>query len=164
MKTALELRLMTPDEFDRWREPSVTTYAEDLLRYGQVATSAEGLSQAETEYQELLPQGLYTPRHQLYRLMVGETAVGDLWLNRDDARWFICGFDIAPEYRGKGYGRRALEALEQLIRSAGEPRIIVLHVFRDNPIARHLYETMGYAYLSLENVPDTSRYMKKTVQ
>ena len=50
---------------------------------------------------------------------------------------------MAPEHRGKGCGRAALGALEQMFAGpdCGE---IKLRVAADNPGARRLYEAAGY--------------------
>jgi ribosomal protein S18 acetylase RimI-like enzyme len=57
---------------------------------------------------------------------------------------FIWDIVIRPEYRGRGYGRAALEALEALVGALGYDAIR-LHVFGDNDAAYHLYRSVGYS-------------------
>jgi ribosomal protein S18 acetylase RimI-like enzyme len=65
---------------------------------------------------------------------------------------FICDFIIDPQFRGQGYGKQALQALdEKLIQMNVES--VSLHVFAHNTNAVGLYETMGYL--------PTNLYMKK---
>ena len=72
-------------------------------------------------------------------------AVGSLWVFVDEPkkRAFIYNIEIDAAQRGKGYGRRALELLEETLRPQGVTRI-ALNVFGDNAIAQALYRKIGY--------------------
>ncbi|MEK6986157.1 MAG: GNAT family N-acetyltransferase [Candidatus Thermoplasmatota archaeon] len=56
---------------------------------------------------------------------------------------FVDELFVAEAHRGKGLGRRLLEAAEQSVRAAG---VVALHLEVDhaNPAARRLYESLGY--------------------
>ena len=69
-------------------------------------------------------------------------AVRAPWRRREGAA-FIWDIAIVAEYRGRGYGRAALQALEPLVRELGYDSI-GLHVFGDNEVARQLYRSVGY--------------------
>ena len=73
-------------------------------------------------------------------------AVGMLWFAVEETRptaAFIYDFSVGETYRGKGYGREALLALENRAKALGV-RSISLHVFGHNRIARALNEKLGY--------------------
>ncbi len=144
---AVTLEPMTPDAWAAWREQSIRNYAEDKARAGTWPQD-RALERAEHELDELLPQGIATPGHELRSVVAGDgTVVGSLWLGpRDVAGRGTChiwDIEVRTEARGRGYGRAALMALEPLARALGYDAI-GLHVFGDNTIARELYRTAGY--------------------
>jgi ribosomal protein S18 acetylase RimI-like enzyme len=63
-------------------------------------------------------------------------------------RAFIYYVGVDEAYRGKGYGREALLALETTVKPMGV-RHIDLNVFGDNASAIHLYQSLGYQVLSM---------------
>ena len=96
----------------------------------------------------ILADGRATAGHDFRtaRNEAGES-VGVLWFARTDGPGPITAFiwDIAvhPAFRGRGYGRATLEALEPIARALG-CEAIRLHVFGDNDVARNLYLSTGY--------------------
>jgi ribosomal protein S18 acetylase RimI-like enzyme len=50
---------------------------------------------------------------------------------------------VLKEYRGRHAGRRLLEAVADIAAKRGCSRI-TLEVRKDNPVARHLYKSMGF--------------------
>jgi GNAT superfamily N-acetyltransferase len=78
--------------------------------------------------------------------------VGNVNLNRapgNRQRWIICNVVVLDEYRGRGIGRRLMEAAideAELIGASG----VVLQVHRDNPRALGLYTDMGFREASGE--------------
>ena len=78
--------------------------------------------------------------------------VGNANLNRapgNRQRWIICNVVVLDEFRGRGIGRRLVEAAideAQQIGAAG----VVLQVHRDNPRALGLYTSMGFHEVSGE--------------
>jgi ribosomal protein S18 acetylase RimI-like enzyme len=50
---------------------------------------------------------------------------------------------IEPEFRGRGFGRAAMELADRLARANGA-RTIGLNVFGRNTVARNLYASLGY--------------------
>ena len=116
------------------------------------ADEAEARSAEQTA--ELLPQGVETPG---MLLLMAETAggepVGHLWVALERRRGFpgawIYAIEIAPDQRGKGYGRALLLAAEQATARRGVGTI-GLNVFGPNTAARNLYESAGYEIASLQ--------------
>ena len=76
--------------------------------------------------------------------------VGNVTLQRADSyarRWQIANVAVAPAYRGRGIARALMgAALEQIASEGGTWAI--LQVRENNPIARALYEHMGFAAIT----------------
>ena len=139
---------MPPNVWDAWCAASIREYASDMVRVGTwPAEDAE--ARATSLFARLVPAGQTTAGHEFRSIMndAGET-VGALWFAPDGeigrGTAFIWDIVIRPEYRGRGYGRAALEALEALVPTLGYDAI-KLHVFGDNDVARHLYRAVGYS-------------------
>lgn len=137
---------MTAAEFASWRTASVASYAAHTAAASGRPVE-ETAPRAAADFDRLLAEGLETPRTWLLRVLDGAgTDVGVLWLgpqpDRDDALYV---FDVAidPEHRGRGLGRAAMTAAEQIARSAGMCEI-GLQVFGFNDTARRLYDSLGY--------------------
>jgi len=138
---------MTPEVWARWRTASVLAYADDKVRIG--AWPSEGaVERSEREYAALVPDGQATPGQE-FRSIVNDAGVvvGALWFGPSDAigrgQAFILDIEVDQAFRGQGYGRAALVALEALARELGYDAI-GLHVFGDNEAARALYRSAGY--------------------
>ena len=72
--------------------------------------------------------------------------VGNVNLNRapgNRQRWIICNVVVLDEYRGRGIGRRLMEAAIDEAEQIGASGV-VLQVHRDNPRALGLYTDMGF--------------------
>lgn len=80
-----------------------------------------------------------------------------------DARGSVCGYGglrvvageadiqtiaIAPEARGKGFGRRLMAALLEQARDAGA-RTVFLEVRADNDVAQALYRSLGFEVIDV---------------
>jgi len=131
------LERMSADAWERWMSSAIRGYAADKVRVGTwLREDAEAKSAAE--FAVLLPDGQATPGHE-FRSIIDETgaSVGGLWF----APLRESGRDEA--FRGRGYGRAALVALEPIVLELGYDTI-GLHVFGDNDVARNLYRTSGY--------------------
>jgi ribosomal protein S18 acetylase RimI-like enzyme len=78
--------------------------------------------------------------------------VGNVNLNRapgNRQRWIICNVVVLEEYRGRGIGRRLMEAAIDEAKQIGAAGV-VLQVHRDNPRALGLYTNMGFHEVSGE--------------
>lgn len=139
---------MEPDVWDTWRVASTRGHAADMVRVG--AWPPEGAEdRAAAMFSRLVPDGRGTVGHE-FRSIVAESGqvVGALWIAAErevgHGTAFIWDIVVDEAERGHGYGRAAMEALEPLARSLGYD-MIRLQVFRDNAVARHLYQAVGYA-------------------
>ena len=141
----VELRPMTPEEYDHWHGPAVIEYAQAWVDSG-ILTPEEAKKKAETQFAELLPEGLDTPQHSFFTPADGDEAVGVLWVHFDDGgeqRAFIYDIQVWGHLRRRGYGRAIIEALVVEARAHGA-RSIGLNVFGSNPGAKALYEQLGF--------------------
>ena len=139
------LRPMTEAEYEHLRSWLDEDYAQDVAKAMGVSIE-EGRASAQKQLGELLPNGLESEGHHFWRIITEDGAsVGDLWVlvEPPKERAFIYFIGIDEPYRGKGYGRAAMQALEVAARPMGASRID-LNVFGDNPTAIHLYQSLGY--------------------
>ncbi len=81
-----------------------------------------------------------------YVWLEGGRVVGNVTFQRSDysgARWRISNVAVAPEYRGRGIARALLlPTLHEIAQRGGDWAI--LQVRTDNPVARHLYQSLGF--------------------
>jgi len=144
---------MTESEFQTYRARLIQEYAQEHVQAGNWHPS-DALQRAEKEFHQLLPAGLATQNHYLFSIADKTTGskVGVVWFAVDHARpapaAFIYDFMIHPEFRRRGYGFQALQALEEKASELGIHKIS-LHVFGHNAAARALYEKAGYAITDL---------------
>jgi ribosomal protein S18 acetylase RimI-like enzyme len=143
---------MTGEEFDAWSERTNESFAEDLARASGIPFE-QALERARSQYAEFLPDGQATAGTWLMKICDDDgSAVGVLWIGphprRSDAS-FIFDIEIDEARRGAGYGRAAMLAAEDLVRSAGN-REIGLNVFGFNEAAQRLYSSLGYRVVSTQ--------------
>lgn len=139
------LRPMTEDEYKTLRAWLDEDYAQDVARAMDIPIEEARVAAAK-QMADLLKDGLATEGHYLWKIVAEQgDVVGDLWLLVDPAkrRGFIYFIGIDEAYRGKGYGKAAMLALEPVARSKGADHID-LNVFGDNTTAIRLYEGLGY--------------------
>lgn len=142
-------------EFERFLERAIREYAEDHVRNGN--WSADGAyEKSRKEFERHLPEGIHSPDQYLYSIVDDDdNKIGVLWVQIKDHKAFIFDFVIDELFRGKGYGKQALAALDEKLR-AMSVESIGLHVFGDNTTAQGLYKKMGYRI--------TGIHMKKTLK
>lgn len=142
----VSLKPMNTEQFNAWFEIAVKEYAEDKIRAGNV-TRDEALQVSEREFSDLLPDGTNTADTYIFTVEddVNSQTVGMLWLKIRNQRQEMFVYDIRmdEQYRGQGYGKQTMQALEDFVRELGIPKIS-LHVFGDNEIAIRLYQSVGF--------------------
>lgn len=139
---------MTQAEYDAWSERSIREYADDKVQAG-TWLPAEAMERSAQSFEHLLPDGLRSKDQYLY-MLEDEAAgkkVGMIWvasvLHEGKRQAFIYDIRVDEEERGKGYGKQAMLALDEVVRGLGLDEI-GLHVFGHNAIARDLYLKVGY--------------------
>jgi ribosomal protein S18 acetylase RimI-like enzyme len=136
---------MTEVEYGAFRAVLDEHYARDTARARDIPLE-EARVVTERQVAELLKDGLATEGHHLWRIVSQHNGpVGDLWVFVDPAKcWaFIYDIEINEQYRGQGYGKAAMLAVESAVRRMGAAHID-LNVFGYNTPARRLYEGLGY--------------------
>src|SRR5574341_554948 len=147
---------MEQADFEAYLEDDIQRYAQAHVQAGNWE-SAEALEKSRKEHEQLLPDGLKSKNQNLFTIVDEETSakVGILWVNIQGSRAFIYDFMIDVALRGKGYGKQALMALDEELRSRNVTSV-ALHVFGDNFIAQELYKKMGFEITGL--------YMRKMLK
>ncbi|NLU14631.1 MAG: GNAT family N-acetyltransferase [Serratia liquefaciens] len=144
----IELRDMSPQEFERYRAHGIEEYARDLERALQLSRESARVEAVAT-YNASLPQGLATPNHRLVcaRLAGSEENIGIVWYTLKQRTYgkqlFVYDFEVDTAWRGKGYGEKILCAVLEAGRIAGA-EYAELAVFNDNPTAVRLYTRLGF--------------------
>ncbi|MBM6619355.1 GNAT family N-acetyltransferase [Bacillus suaedaesalsae] len=134
---------MTSEEYQRYVENAIVIFANEKVKAGNW-TEEESLDRAKSDYETLLPQGEKSENNYLFTIYDNEQAVGIIWLARkSEDEGFIYEILISDEFRGMGYGKKAMQQLEVFGRELGLKKI-GLHVFGHNKPARGLYEKLGY--------------------
>ena len=148
---------LAEDEYRRWFDWFVVDYERDLVRSG--LTPERARERARIDIEEGLPQGLQSKDQYLYSVRDEATGqgVGVLWLSlmtRGETKLvFVSDILIYEQFRGKGYGKQTMLALEDRARELGATRI-GLHVFGHNQAARELYKRMGYVETNVNMAKD----------
>ena len=142
-QSVVTLAPLQQEDFEQLLARETREYAEDHVRNGNWA--AEGaLERSRKEFERYLPDGIHTKDQYLWSIVDDQgNKIGFLWVQIKDQKAFIFGFGIDEEYRGKGFGKQTLVAMEELLRSM-DVESVGLHVFGDNVTAQELYKKMGF--------------------
>jgi len=150
---------MTEAEFQPYLAHAIDDYAQEHVQAGNWLPE-EAHQKSEQEFRQLLPDGPNSKDQYLFSIeeMSSGTKIGMLWFavtrRGSHLTAFIYDFSINEAYRGQGYGRQALTALDVQAASIGI-ETISLHAFAHNQTAIALYQKMGYAI--------TDVHMSKTI-
>lgn len=139
----LRLVPMTQAQYAAYRAVSDEGYAQELFGAGGYATLDDARLSAAQQFVELLPDGLGSPGHHLWRALADGRDVGLLWIWLDGAWAYIYDIRMDEALRGQGYGTGTLRAGANAARDLGAA-YLGLNVFGPNDGARRLYERSGY--------------------
>lgn len=121
-------------------------YARDLELNGGLARD-QARRKASTDIEQLFPHGEQSSDQSVFVIEVDDEAVGNLWVSEremnSDRHLWIYDIRIRDDYRGRGYGRRAMLLAEVEARRRGLNRV-ALNVFGGNEVARGLYRSLNY--------------------
>lgn len=147
----MQLIPMKENEFADYVEVLIHDYAKDNVEAGYW-DPADAVQLSRKQTMDLLPQGVNTPNHHIFTVRDGDQRVGVIWmratLDTVIKSGFIFDITIDENQRGKGYGKQAMLLIEEKAKDMGI-RLIMLHVFANNKVARTLYEKLGYEARSL---------------
>jgi ribosomal protein S18 acetylase RimI-like enzyme len=142
----IQLQAMTDEEAEQYRAGAQADYAEQIVRAGDLSPEAAAGKAARDL--AAAPSGA-----QYWHLFADdeEVVVGVLVAGpqTDPAEPYFYVYDVhvAPEHRGKGFGRQAMEAAVAEGRRLGLPSVR-LNVWGGNDVALRLYESMGFQVTS----------------
>lgn len=138
---------MEEAEFGAFVVAQIEEYAAQKERAG-VWDASDALDRARAELSWLLHETRAGHEFLVVEDAAGGRRVADVWVGPPPApdlegAW-LYQLTVAPEQRGRGWGRAALDALHERLARAAVPRVR-LNVFRWNERALRLYRTAGYS-------------------
>ncbi|HEY4225050.1 MAG TPA: GNAT family N-acetyltransferase [Pseudolysinimonas sp.] len=145
------VRPMTGAEFAAFLVVQREEYAADVAQANAIPLEA-ALAQADEQMAGFLPDGMRTAGHRLLVVLDGDRPIGQLWIGphpRRSDHAYVYEIVIDEADRGRGFGRDAMLAAEELARADGA-LAIGLNVFGFNERARGLYASLGYDVASLQ--------------
>jgi RimJ/RimL family protein N-acetyltransferase len=154
-QTMVKLEPIQQEDFELFLEREIREYAADHVRNGNWSPDG-ALERSKTEFEHYLPDGIHSKDQYLYSIIIeANDKIGILWVQVKDQKAFIFDFVIDEAFRGKGYGKQALTAMDEKLRSMNVESV-ELHVFGDNITAQELYKKAGFKI--------TGIHMKKTLK
>jgi ribosomal protein S18 acetylase RimI-like enzyme len=139
----IKLEPLQQEDFERFLEQEIRGYAEGHVRNGNWPEDG-AVERSRKEFESLLPDGIHSKDQYLWSLLDEDSSkIGMLWVQVKDQKAFIYDFVVEEPFRGKGYGKQALMAMDEKLK-AMNVESVGLHVFGDNIIAQELYKKMGY--------------------
>ena len=140
------LKKMNKESFQQYITTAIEDYAKDKVASGNWAEE-EAIHLSKESFTRLLPKEEESKFNYLFSIFNAQKIVGMIWIAQESPtnieEGFIYDFLIFEEYRGMGYGKEAMKALEEIVKELGMKKI-GLHVFGHNKVAQGLYEKMGY--------------------
>ena len=142
-------RPMQEDEFEAWATHHRRGYAEGMISFAGMARK-DAEAKAARDVAAVLPQGIATESTDLW-VVEDERgrSVGSVFLGMRSGGPWLYDITIDEAERGRGYGRAAMLALEDEVRTLGFGDL-ALNVWGGNEVARSLYRSFGYAEISVE--------------
>jgi ribosomal protein S18 acetylase RimI-like enzyme len=151
----VKLEPLQQEDFEQFLEHGIRGYAEDHVRNGNWSAE-ESFERSRKQFEHNLPDGIHSKDQYLYSIIDERgDKIGVLWVQVKDQKAFIFDFVIDEAYRGKGYGKQALAAMDEKLKSM-DVESVGLHVFGDNIIAQELYKKAGFQITDIQ--------MKKTLK
>jgi mycothiol synthase len=153
-RVSVTFRRPSADEYAAWSAAALREYANDIVAAG-LLSRREAEEKALRDDAEMVPDGLDTAGHFIYRVEADGHPIGWLWYGMDKPQnptpgvGFIYDISIDEPFRGQGYGRTVMEMAEEDARHRGL-RALALHVFGTNAVARSLYASLGYRETSVQ--------------
>ncbi len=142
----ITLQPMTDGVFQTYLSDHEEEYARDRMITDQ-ETFEEALRTTQSQHQAMIPEGLNTPGHYFFSIKEERRGlpVGYVWLacRQSGGDMFLYHIFIKPAERRKGYGRLALQAIEEKSKELG-CRAIWLNVMAHNQGAIDFYHANGY--------------------
>ena len=142
---------MREDEYEPWEVAHRAEYERGMVEFAGLSR-AVAREKVDHDVPSVLPDGLATPDTRLWVIEHDGRLVGTIFLGIRGGEAWLYDIVIDELERGRGYGRAAMLALEEEVRSLGHDSI-GLNVWGGNEVARGLYRSLGYV--------DRSVHMRK---
>lgn len=152
---------MAEEDYGPYLERTIREYAEEKVKSGDWQ-EAESMEKSRKEFEYFLPDGLQSKDEFIYSIVDESTRqkMGILWvevkMDETPRRAFGYDFMVYEEFRGKGFGKQALMALDEILKSK-DVESMGLHVFGHNVNAFELYKKMGFEITNI----NMRKYYKK---
>ena len=138
----IALRPLRDDEYARWDAAHRAEYEQGLVEHvGMPREQARAKVDRDVAY--ILPDGLATADTWIWAVEDDGRVVGTVFVGLREGGAWLYDITIAAGERGKGYGRAAMTALEDEVRTLGHTTI-GLNVWGGNDVARGLYRSLGW--------------------
>jgi GNAT superfamily N-acetyltransferase len=151
----VKLEIKTDVELSGWLPDMFEHYIAERIKAGEEPETATQLSLVQRN--ELFPNDVPAADQFIMNVIGDDGVVGTIWLGRplngSRETWFVFDVEIDKEFRGKGFGRAAMEAAEDWTRERNGTRL-GLNVFGPNLTARSLYDSLGYEVMSTSMFKD----------
>lgn len=145
----VKLENKTANELAAWLPAMFEHYVAERIKAGEESESAQRFSLAQRS--ELFPNDVPATDQFIMNVIGDDRVVGTVWLGRplsgSRETWFVFDIEIDKEFRGRGFGRAAMEAAEEWTRERNGTRL-GLNVFGPNLTARSLYDSLGYEVMA----------------
>lgn len=148
MKQAVALRQMSAADFDAYAARAIALLAEaQACAYGGTVQAC--LASADAAFRKVRPDAEPAASGQHLYVVVDAAGepLGVVWFELRQAALdpyvYLYDWVIWPEHRGKGFGKAAMDLVEQRAQEYGARRIM-LNVFSQNRFAFELYRRYGF--------------------
>ncbi len=150
----MEIRRLTEADAGRYRLIRLRMLHDHPAAFG--SAYEEYLEQTDASIAARLRDQLSAPDHFVLGAFEGERLIGTIGLYREQGaksrhKGLIWGVYTAPEARGRGVGRRLMEAIVRQARALEGLELLQLAVAIDNLPARRLYESFGFRGWGVEH-------------
>ena len=140
----MKLQEMDLTDFKKYLSTAAQNYAKEKVSVGTWLPK-DALEKAQTEFKNLLPNGLKTPENYLFNIINEQKKIGFVWIARyqDGESAFIYDFEIYTAFQNQGLGTQAMQLIFVKVKELGF-KTLNLHVFGNNERAAHVYKKCGF--------------------
>ena len=147
----LHLYEMTDQEFSKYSKFSYENYIEDYALHAGISISEARQKTGSSDIKR-------TKNDLWYLAKVDQEIIGYICIQIYPEKNDSFGYDIFlnENQRGKGYGRKIMEAGKKILSAQGIFKLRI-SVFKDNLIAKSLYDSLGFYVVETNEEAQTFR-------
>ncbi|MED4016970.1 MULTISPECIES: GNAT family N-acetyltransferase [Sutcliffiella] len=120
----------------------------DVPTITQLLLDGFGFGEDPKQVEPLLTRNITQDGYEVYIVKKDEKVFATLTISNEGTSMYISAFTVSFEERGKGYGKKILQAAVELIRKKDQSKPIRLDVDVSNENALSLYEGVGFRTIS----------------